>query len=236
MWVSATGGDEPAVRVVAKFPGSAVRFLAGDVSATMGEIAHAYLNVYTAGLPLAARSSEHVEFETARTADGRHIMIQVLHTGVLDVCIFHKWAVDSGVPWDWLTGEVYTLYLCLNDARIRRLYDATEPITVYPKLANLRGSRVSLQGVRTSLRGSYGRPSNLAIVPLTWHEWQLRAGHDPWPTAREFLHLALADSGAFGFEDDIDRMDGSYFEMLYFEHLGPSARFWRPGQPPPQAL
>jgi hypothetical protein len=128
------------------------------------------------------------------------ITIQALDSGVLDACIFRSWVTKPGMPWDWLTGELYTLYRFLNDGRVRGLYNATESIRVYAKLANLRGSRVSLEGVKTTLRGSYGRPTNLGLVPLSWHEWQLEAGRDSWPAVREFLHLALADSGAYGYE------------------------------------
>jgi len=235
MWVSATGGDEQAVRVVARFPGSAACFDTEDVS-VLSKAAYEYLNVYTAGIPLTGKSSEHAEFETPRTADGRHIVIQALQAGVIDVSIFRKWPLHPGVPWDWLVGEVYTVLLFLNDSRVRGFYNSMEPITVFAKLANLKGGRVSMRGIKHSLRpDSYGRPTNLVIVPLAWREWSLRAGEDPWPAAREFLRLALADSGALDFERYVNGMDGSYFASLYFD-LAPVVRFWRPGQAPPQAI
>jgi len=237
MWASATGGEAPAVRIVARMPNPAPRFDADDFMA-LAEAAYEYLNVYAAGLPLKRRSSEHVEFETERTADGRRIMIHALADGVIDLVIFRSWPVNPGVPWDWVGGEVYTSYLWLNDDRVRRLYDASDDITVFPKVANLQRSRVTLQGIKGSLSvsGSDGDTSNLVLVPLVWREWSLYADQDPWPSVREFLRLALADSGAFRFEKELDRMESSYFQMLYFEQIAPSVRFWRPGQPPPQAV
>jgi hypothetical protein len=236
MLVSATGGNEQAVRIIARMRAGAARFDTDDVLA-LPKVAYPYLNVYTAGLPLVARSSEHAEFETARTGDGRHIVIVALQAGVVEVDVFCSWPTDPGVPWDWLIGELYTTFLFLNDARVRALYNATEPITVFPKFANLRGSRVSLQGIKHTLpSGSYARMPNVVVVPLAWREWELHAGEDPWPVAREFLQLALADSGAYGFERDVARMDGPHFETMYFELVAPSVRFWRPGQAPPQAI
>jgi hypothetical protein len=235
-WISGTGRGEPAIRGVARFPGDAVRLVPNEVSTIINQAGQQYLNVYNVGLPLASRSSQHIDFETPRTSDGRHIMLQVLQEGVFDIGIYHAWTADRGVPWDWMTGELYTLYLFLNDNRVRSIFRGTGDIRVVPKLAALDNHYVSLQGVKTLLRGSYGRKPNVVFVPLTDLEWRLAADHDPWPAVREFLGVALADSGAYGYEGDIEQMEASYFEMLYFEPIAPSVRFWRPGQPSPEAI
>ncbi len=144
MLISTTGRGEPAVRAVVRFPGDAARLIPGEVSAVMNHVGQQYLNVYNVGLQLAARSSQHIDFETPRTADDRHIMLQVLQEGVLDIGIYHAWTADRGVPWDWLTGELYTLYLFLNDDRMRSLFGGTGDIRVVAKLAALENAEAAL--------------------------------------------------------------------------------------------
>ena len=234
--IGTTGRGEPAVRAVVRFPGDATRLAPNQVSAVVNQAGQQYLNLYNVGLPLVRRSSKHIDFDTPRTPDGRHIMLQVLQEGVVDIGVYHAWTAERGVPWDWLTAELYTLYLFLNDDRVRSIFRGSGDIRVVPKLAALDNHYVSLEGVKTTLRGSYGQKPNASFVPFDDLEWPLSAGNDPWPAVVEFLGLALADSGAYGYEDDVDRMDAPYFEMLYFEPIAPSVRFWRPGQPPPEAI